>query len=95
MLPLMKALPYSHHSLMKRLNFWQVVRTAGAFFVPYFVIGIFLCSFYLMNLMLAVVYLSYEQELSSVGKQVLQATFGFIELIHHMFQKPRIIVNDK
>ena len=39
--------------------------------MPYFVIGIFFCAFYLMNLVLAMVYLSYEQELSSDGKEVL------------------------
>ena len=37
----------------------------------YFVIGIFFCAFYLMNLVLAMVYLSYEEELSSVEKEVL------------------------
>ena len=39
--------------------------------MPYFVIGIFFCAFYLMNLVLAMVYLSYEQELSSDGNEVL------------------------
>ena len=38
--------------------------------MPYFVIGIFFCSFYLMNLMLAMVYLSYELELCSEEKEV-------------------------
>lgn len=38
--------------------------------MPYFVIGVFFCSFYLMNLVLAVVYLSYEQELCSEEKEV-------------------------
>ena len=42
--------------------------------MPYFVIGIFFCAFYLMNLVLAMVYLSYEQELSSDGKEVLLYT---------------------
>ena len=39
--------------------------------MPYFVIGIFFCAFYLMNLVLAMVYLSYEQQLSSDGNEVL------------------------
>lgn len=41
--------------------------------MPYFIIGIFFCSFYLMNLVLAVVYLSYEMELCSVEKEVASA----------------------
>ncbi|CAH3016377.1 unnamed protein product [Porites evermanni] len=56
-------------------DFWENVynkinRSSGAQYVPYFVIGIFFCAFYLMNLVLAMVYLSYEQELSSDGKEV-------------------------
>ena len=46
--------------------------------MPYFVIGIFFCAFYLMNLVLAMVYLSYEQELSSEGKEVLLDTANSI-----------------
>lgn len=38
--------------------------------MPYFMTGIFFCSFYLMNLVLAVVYLSYELELCSEEKEV-------------------------
>lgn len=39
--------------------------------MAYFIIGIFFCSFYLMNLVLAVVYLSYEQELCSDEREVI------------------------
>ena len=52
-------------------RFVQIIRSSGALYVPYFVIGIFFCSFYLMNLVLAVVYLSYEQELCSEEKEVI------------------------
>lgn len=44
--------------------------------MPYFVIGVFFCSFYLMNLVLAVVYLSYEQELCSEEKEVTHENFS-------------------
>ena len=36
----------------------------------YFVITIFFCSFYLLNLVLAVVYLSYEKEMQSIEHEV-------------------------
>lgn len=39
-------------------------------YVFYFVITIFFCSFYLLNLVLAVVYLSYEKELHSLEQEV-------------------------
>ena len=39
-------------------------------YVFYFVITIFFCSFYLLNLVLAVVYLSYEKELQSLVQEV-------------------------
>ena len=39
-------------------------------YVFYFVITIFFCSFYLLNLVLAVVYLSYEKEVQSIEQEV-------------------------
>ncbi|XP_078349240.1 sodium channel protein 1 brain-like [Oculina patagonica] len=56
------------------MDYWEnlydkIIRSSGALYVPYFIIGIFFCSFYLMNLVLAVVYLSYEMELCSEEKE--------------------------
>ncbi|XP_068729717.1 sodium channel protein 1 brain-like [Montipora capricornis] len=56
------------------MDYWEnlydkIIRSSGALYVPYFIIGIFFCSFYLMNLVLAVVYLSYELELCSEEKE--------------------------
>ncbi|RMX45224.1 hypothetical protein pdam_00020953 [Pocillopora damicornis] len=53
------------------MDYWEnlynkVVRAVGIWYVFYFVITIFFCSFYLLNLVLAVVYLSYEKELQSL-----------------------------
>lgn len=49
---------------------FQVVQAVGVWYVFYFVITIFFCSFYLLNLVLAVVYLSYEKELQSLEQEV-------------------------
>lgn len=49
---------------------FQVVKAVGVWYVFYFVITIFFCSFYLLNLVLAVVYLSYETELQSLEQEV-------------------------
>ena len=49
---------------------WQVLASAGAWSVVYFMSAIFFCSFYLLNLVLAVVALSYEMEIKSVDKEV-------------------------
>ncbi|XP_015747869.1 PREDICTED: sodium channel protein 60E-like [Acropora digitifera] len=56
------------------MDYWEnlydkIIRSSGALYVPYFIIGVFFCSFYLMNLVLAIVYLSYEQELCSEDKE--------------------------
>ena len=48
----------------------QVLRASGIWYIPYFVVGIFFCSFYLLNLVLAVVYISYEQEMHSMINEV-------------------------
>lgn len=48
----------------------QVTKALGVWYVFYFVITIFFCSFYLLNLVLAVVYLSYEKEMQSVEQEV-------------------------
>ena len=48
----------------------QVIAAVGAGYVPYFIAAIFFCSFYLLNLVLAVVALSYEQEIKSVVNEV-------------------------
>ncbi|KAJ7374231.1 hypothetical protein OS493_007307 [Desmophyllum pertusum] len=57
------------------MDYWEnlynkVVKAVGVWYVSYFVITIFFCSFYLLNLVLAVVYLSYEKELQSLEHEV-------------------------
>jgi predicted metallopeptidase len=49
-----------------------MIAAVGAGYVPYFVAAIFFCSFYLLNLVLAVVALSYEQEIKAVVHEVSQ-----------------------
>ncbi|GFR71119.1 sodium channel protein [Elysia marginata] len=56
------------------LDFWEdiynkVIRATGPWNVIYFLIVIFFGSFYLINLMLAVVSMSYEEEAVSAGKE--------------------------
>ncbi|KAL9953553.1 hypothetical protein ACROYT_G040985 [Oculina patagonica] len=56
------------------MDYWEnlynkVVQAVGVWYVFYFVITIFFCSFYLLNLVLAVVYLSYEKELQSLEQE--------------------------
>ncbi|CAH3198289.1 unnamed protein product, partial [Porites evermanni] len=46
-----------------------VVKALGVWYVFYFVITIFFCSFYLLNLVLAVVYMSYEKEMESIEQE--------------------------
>ena len=52
----------------------QIMAAAGSWYVIYFLVAIFFCSFYLLNLVLAVVALSYEQEMKLVGREVRKAT---------------------
>lgn len=61
--------------------FSQIIRSTGAVYVAYFIIGIFFCSFYLMNLVLAVVYLSYEQELCSDEREVIDILNKLVSFI--------------
>ncbi|XP_055956481.1 sodium channel protein 1 brain [Patella vulgata] len=56
------------------LDFWEdnydkVIRASGPWNVVFFVLVVFFGSFYLINLMLAVVALSYEEEAESAGKE--------------------------
>ena len=46
----------------------QVIRTSGPWNVLFFLIVIFFGAFYLLNLMLAVVAMSYEEEAINTGK---------------------------
>lgn len=48
----------------------QILASSGIWCVFYFLGAIFFCSFYLLNLVLAVVALSYELEIKSVSKEV-------------------------
>lgn len=45
-----------------------MIRTSGPWNVLFFMAVVFLGSFYLINLMLAVVAMSYEEEAESAGK---------------------------
>lgn len=47
-----------------------MLASSGIWCVFYFLGAIFFCSFYLLNLVLAVVALSYELEIKSVSKEV-------------------------
>ncbi len=56
------------------LDFWEnvydyLLRAAGPWHISFFVILVFFGSFYLINLMLAVVTMSYEEESDSVEKE--------------------------
>lgn len=60
------------------MDFWEsiynsVIATKGPWYVFYFLFVIFLGPFYLINLVLAVVSLSYEQETAALQDQVLRA----------------------
>jgi len=52
-------------------------------YVFYFVITIFFCSFYLLNLVLAVVYLSYEKELHSLEQEVSEINSMSTRIVRH------------
>lgn len=62
----------------------------------YFLGGIFFCSFYLLNLVLAVVALSYELEIKSIHKEVSSISLSkphellFIITIRHFLNIKRI-----
>lgn len=51
--------------------FWptQILRTSGIYFVFFFVVVIFLGSFYLLNLTLAVVTMAYEEQNRNVAAE--------------------------
>ena len=55
----------------------------GIWYVFYFVITIFFCSFYLLNLVLAVVYLSYEKELQSLEHEVSEIISNNNDFSYH------------
>lgn len=50
------------------LYLFQILSTVGPWTVIFFVFVVFFGSFYLVNLMLAVVAMSYEEEAESAGK---------------------------
>ncbi|XP_031569259.1 sodium channel protein 60E-like, partial [Actinia tenebrosa] len=59
------------------MDYWEnlydkIIAAVGAGYVPYFIAAIFFCSFYLLNLVLAVVALSYEQEIKAVVNESVQ-----------------------
>ena len=63
------------------INNFQVVATGGPIHVIFFTIVVFFGSFYLINLMLAVVAMSYEEE-----AELMNAVSGKLEILHiHFF----------
>lgn len=59
-------------------SFFQILASSGVWCVFYFLGAIFFCSFYLLNLVLAVVALSYELEIKSVHKVVINITVAVL-----------------
>lgn len=55
----------------------QVIAAKGPWYVFYFLFVIFLGPFYLINLVLAVVSLSYEQETAALQDEDLKVAFLF------------------
>ncbi|KXJ05965.1 Sodium channel protein 1 brain [Exaiptasia diaphana] len=59
------------------MDYWEnlynkMIAAVGAGYVFYFICAIFFCSFYLLNLVLAIVALSYEQEIRAVVHESVQ-----------------------
>ena len=59
----------------------QVIATKGPWYVFYFIFVIFLGPFYLINLVLAVVSLSYEQETSALQDANLRVSIPSFSVI--------------
>ena len=55
---------------------FQVIRANGPWNVIFFGVVVFFGSFYLINLMLAVVSMSYEEEATNAGKVEILVWFG-------------------
>ncbi|KAJ7322133.1 hypothetical protein JRQ81_018420 [Phrynocephalus forsythii] len=66
------------------LLYRQVIRTSGKSFVIFFVIVIFLCSFYLFNLILAVVTMAYDEQ--------NKATAAYIKAKEKLFHEAKEIL---
>ena len=62
----------------------QVIATKGPWYVFYFLFVIFLGPFYLINLVLAVVSLSYEQETAALQDEVLRVS-GHVVLFMKLY----------
>lgn len=58
-------------------------------------ITIFFCSFYLLNLVLAVVYLSYEKELQSLQHEVRTTAYKFLFSISVVKNRQGMEADDK
>lgn len=78
------------------IDSFQILASSGIWCVFYFLGGIFFCSFYLLNLVLAVVALSYELEIKSIHKEVSSISLSkphellFIITIRHFLNIKRI-----
>ena len=60
----------------------QVLGSSGAYYIVYFLFIIFFGSFYLINLVLAVVAISYEQEVLSPQEEKVILTRLFITTLY-------------
>ena len=58
------------HNIEKIYQYPQVLASMGSWYVFYFVFVVFFGSFYLINLVLAVVAVSYQQEVVAIQEKV-------------------------
>lgn len=65
----------------------QILRTSGIYFVFFFVVVIFLGSFYLLNLTLAVVTMAYEEQNRNVAAET--------EAKEKMFQEAQQLLREE
>lgn len=65
----------------------QILRTSGIYFVFFFVVVIFLGSFYLLNLTLAVVTMAYEEQNKNVAAET--------EAKERMFQEAQQLLREE
>ncbi len=61
-------IPIPREKLLNLLLSFQIIRANGPWNVIFFGVVVFFGSFYLINLMLAVVSMSYEEEATNAGK---------------------------
>ena len=63
-----KCLQTQHHLPFPHILVLQVIRASGPWNIVFFILVVFFGSFYLLNMMLAVVNMAYEEEVSNFKK---------------------------